>query len=114
MAFIFTCPFCGQQFSASEAMIGQNATCGNCGKKINNQRHLQPLTPLSQRQDMPMLILGILGLILWLIPLLSLPLPIVGFIMSYSRNYRLGIVLNSIGMGLSILWTIICVLSEME
>ena len=39
---------------------------------------------------------------------------IVGFIMSYSRNYRLGIVLNSIGMGLSILWTIICVLSEME
>ncbi len=34
--------------------------------------------------------------------------------MSYSRNYRLGIVLNSIGMGLSILWTIICVLSEME
>lgn len=114
MTFIFTCPCCGQQFSAPEEMIGQNATCRNCGAEINIQKQLRPITPLSQRQDMPGLILGILSLILWLIPLFSLPLPIIGFIMSYNRNYRLGIILNSVGLGLSILWTIICVLAEME
>ena len=114
MAFIFTCPFCGQQFSVSEEMIGQNASCSNCRAVINIQRQLQPIVPVPQQQETLMLIFGILGLILWLIPFLGLPLPIIGFIMSYNRNYRLGMILNAIGMGLAILWTIVCVLSEME
>ena len=42
----------------------------------------------------------------------ALPIPIIGFIMSYNCNYRLGIILNSIALGLSVLWTLICVIAE--
>jgi hypothetical protein len=74
------------------------------------------MTPLVAgiNNDIPMLILGILGLLLWLIPLFALPIPIIGFILSYNRNYRLGIILNSIGLGLSVLWTLFCVIAEYE
>lgn len=59
-----------------------------------------------------MMVSGILGLILWIIPLFSLPIPIIGFVLSYNKNYRLGIILNAIGMGLLILWTFICIAAE--
>lgn len=111
--FIFTCPSCRQQFIAADEMIGQNVTCTNCGTVVNIQKQIQPL-PASRDPNLVMLILGILSLILWIIPLFTLPISIIGFIMSYNKNYRLGIILNAVGIGVSILWTILCVLAAMD
>ncbi|MBE6372297.1 MAG: hypothetical protein E7055_09525 [Lentisphaerae bacterium] len=111
--FIFSCPFCRQQFVVADEMIGQNVTCPNCRNVSAIQRSLQPL-PASRDPNLVMLILGILSLILWIIPLFTLPIPIIGFIMSYNKNYRLGIILNTAGFGVSILWTIVCMLAAMD
>jgi hypothetical protein len=70
------------------------------------------LNPSTTDPNIAMLVLGIFGLILWLIPLFALPIPIIGFIMSYNRNYRLGVILNSIALGLSVLWTLMCIAAE--
>lgn len=112
--FITTCPFCGQQFNASDEAVGTQACCSSCGSVFIIQKQLVPVTPRQPSQNTALMVLGILGLILWLIPLFILPLPIVGFILSYNRNYRLGIILNSIALGLSVLWTFICILNEMD
>jgi predicted Zn finger-like uncharacterized protein len=109
--FIFTCPHCRQQFMANDEMIGTTAACSNCGVIFTVQKQMPPLTG-GTNNDIPMLILGILGLLLWLIPLFALPIPIIGFILSYNRNYRLGIILNSVALGLSALWTFICIAAE--
>ena len=109
--FIFTCPHCKQQFMANDEMIGTTAACSNCGVIFTVQKQMPPLAG-GTNNDIPMLILGIWGLLLWLIPLFALPIPIIGFILSYNRNYRLGIILNSIGLGLSALWTLICIAAE--
>ena len=112
--FITKCPHCKQQFMANDEMIGTTAACSNCGVIFTVQKQMPPLTG-GTNNDIPMLILGILGilgLLLWLIPLFALPIPIIGFIMSYNRNYRLGVILNSIALGLSVLWTLICVIAE--
>lgn len=111
--FIFTCPFCKQQFFATDEMIGQNATCSNCGSVVCIQRQMQPLTA-PRDPNMLMLVFGILSMIVWIIPLFTLPIPIIGFIMSYNRNYRLGIILNAVGIGISVLWTILCMLGQMD
>ena len=60
------------------------------------------------------MIMGILGLVLWLVPLFTLPLPIVGFVLSIKRNHRVGIILNSIALGLSSVWTLIWLVSEFD
>ena len=111
--FVFTCPYCKQQFMANDEMVGTVASCTNCGATLTVQKQLTPMDSQNQNQNIAMLILGILGLILWLIPVFSLPVPIVGLIMSYNRGYRLGVILNSVSLGLSALWTVICVLNEM-
>lgn len=112
--FIFTCPNCKQQFSVSDEMIGTAASCSGCGMTFTVQRQMTPVGLPKSDTNTVMLVLGILGLILWLIPLFSLPIPIVGFILSYNRNYRLGIILNSIALGLSALCTLVCVIAEYE
>ena len=98
---------------ANDEIIGTTATCSNCGATLTVQKQMTPLAA-GTNNDVPMLVLGILGLLLWLIPLFALPIPIIGFILSYNRNYRLGIILNSIGLGLSVLWTLFCVIAEYE
>ena len=110
--FIFTCSNCKQQFMANDEMIGNTASCSNCGVTFTVQKQMPVLNPSPTDHNIAMLALGVLGLILWLIPLLTLPIPIVGFIMSYNRNYRLGVILNSIALGLSVLWTLMCVIAE--
>ena len=110
--FIFTCSNCKQQFVTNDEMVGNTASCPNCGMMFTVQKQMPVLNPSKTDPNIAMLALGILGLILWLIPLFALPIPIVGFIMSYNRNYRLGVILNSIALGLSVLWTLMCVIAE--
>lgn len=109
-SFTFICPSCGKKYLVTNDMLGQSVTCLQCGTVItvNNGLHYVPAN-----QDNVILILGILSLILWLIPFFSLPLPIIGLVMAGKKNHGTGILLNAIGLGLSALWTIVCVLSEM-
>lgn len=48
------------------------------------------------------LVLGILSLILWLLPILGAPISIVGLILGIRSKYNVGIVLNVIGLCLTI------------
>ena len=110
--FVFTCSNCKQQFVTNDEMVGNTASCSNCGMTFTVQKQMPVLNPSKTGPNIAMLVLGILGLFLWLIPLFALPILIIGFIMSYNRNYRLGVILNSIALGLSVLWTLICVIAE--
>ena len=111
--FIFTCPFCKQQFAATDEFIGTTSSCSNCGSSFIVQRQMNAVAT-SQSGNTGILALGIISLLVWLIPIFSLPIPIIGFALACNRNYRLGVILNSIGLGLSILWTFVCVASELE
>ena len=106
--FIFTCPTCKQRFAATDEMIGTMASCSECGETFVVQKQMPPLAKTRCQHDIPMLVLGILACTLWWIPIFSLPIPIVGFIMSYHRNYQLGVILNCVGLALSVFWTLIC------
>ena len=116
--------FCGNCGATQPDNI---AFCANCGAPL--QQPAQPHQPMDTQPQQVMyvkpkipgrgfgisgMVLGIIGLLVWIIPLFSIPVPVIGFTLSYNRNYKLGIILNSIGMGLSLMWTILCVLSEME
>ncbi|MBR2426667.1 MAG: hypothetical protein IKB16_07995 [Lentisphaeria bacterium] len=113
--FVFTCPYCKQQFMATDEMIGTVASCTNCGATFTVQKQITPIASpaAGPSPDLWPMILGVLGLILWLIPIFTLPVPIIGFILSYNRNYKLGIILNSIALGLSIVWTLACLIEEL-
>ena len=123
--FISTCPYCQQQFAASDELVGQNAACPFCGAvsriQIPAQPYQQPYQPQYQQPyqqqtaqsdpNLVPLILGILSMVVWIIPFFTLPVPIIGFIMSHNRNYRMGVILSAVGAGLNILWTFICLIA---
>ena len=48
------------------------------------------------------LVLGILSLVFWLLPLFGLPISIVGLVFGIRRKYTAGIVLNVIGLCLTV------------
>lgn len=49
------------------------------------------------------LVLGILSLVFWLLPLFGLPISIVGLVFGIRRKYTAGIVLNIIGLCLTVI-----------
>ena len=108
---VMFCPYCRRQFFAQGGI--QQVRCPGCGAIINSP-HPSASVPAADQRDNASMVLGILSLILWLIPIFALPLPICGFILSYTRNYKQGIILNAIGLGLSLLWTVICIAEEMD
>lgn len=48
------------------------------------------------------LVLGIISLIAWLLPLAGLPVSIIGLVIGIRKNYTTGIVLNIIGLVLTV------------
>jgi ankyrin repeat protein len=48
------------------------------------------------------LVLGIVGLLAWCLPIIGLPITITGLVFGYRSNTKTGIILNSIGLALSI------------
>ncbi len=49
-------------------------------------------------KSVPSLILGIISLVAWLLPIVGLPLAIIGLILGIRKKYTPGIVLNIIGL----------------
>ena len=48
------------------------------------------------------LVLGIISLIVWLLPLIGFPVSIVGLILGVRKKYTVGIVLNVIGLVITV------------
>ena len=48
------------------------------------------------------LVLGIIGCIAWLLPILGIPLSIVGLVLGTRKRYRVGIIINIIVLVLSL------------
>lgn len=49
------------------------------------------------------LVCGIISLIMWLLPIIGLPVSIVGLILGCKNKYETGIILNAIGLVLTII-----------
>ena len=52
------------------------------------------------------LVLGIISLIVWLLPLAGFPVSIIGLVLGIRKKYKVGIVLNAIGLVLDafVMW----------
>jgi DNA-directed RNA polymerase subunit RPC12/RpoP len=114
------CPKCKESFEAENEWIGQQAECPYCEEMIV----IQPskITPkklsdtsirrysisdhsnenLEPKKSMASLILGIVGLLAWLIPLVGFPVTIIGLILGIRKKYLPGIILNIIGLVLTL------------
>ncbi len=64
--------------------------------------------PAPQKQtSTASLVLGVLSVIFWLLPIIGFPIAVVGLILGIRKKYVAGIVLNSIGLALSIVNAVI-------
>lgn len=88
------CANCGQAVNANQAI------CLGCGCSI--QQVGATKQPNVQNQSTGSLILGIIGLIAWFIPLFGAPVSIIGLVLGVRKNYTTGIVLNVIGLVLTV------------
>lgn len=101
-SFLNTCPFCLKQFYVADNMVGQNVPCTHCGTVTTVRQQSQ----MSETDHTLPLILGILSLI---VPCLDLPFAIAGLILSGKQNYKTGIILSSIGLGLFFVQSLIVI-----
>ena len=62
----------------------------------------QPGTSTSGEKSTASLVLGLIGLIAWIIPLIGFPVTIVGLILGIKKKYTVGIVLNVICLLLTV------------
>lgn len=55
-----------------------------------------------QNKSVASLVLGIISLIAWIIPLIGAPVSIIGLVLGVKKKYTAGIVLNVIGLVLTV------------
>lgn len=110
------CPLCRETFEIEADWIGQQAQCPFCQQMITIQSPSQLITHpgtipgttnITTEENPPQkstasLVLGIVGCIAWLIPLIGFPVTIVGLILGIRRKYTVGIILNVIGLSLTL------------
>ena len=110
------CPLCRETFEIEAEWIGQQAQCPFCQQMITIQAPSQLITHsgtipgttnITTEENPPQkstasLVLGIVGCIAWLIPLIGFPVTIVGLILGIRRKYTVGIILNVIGFSLTL------------
>ena len=113
---------CKEFFEAEQEWIGKQAQCPYCQQIIT----IQPEGMKQQTYPLPMqnqastnyvtetcqkstasLVLGIIGFIAWLIPLFGFPVTIIGLILGIRRKYTTGIVLNVIGLSITLINSVI-------
>lgn len=115
------CPLCRETFEIEPEWIGQQAQCPFCQQMITIQPSLRlvappcnvsgtentAIAPDASAKSTPSLVLGIIGFIAWLIPLIGFPVTIVGLILGIRRKYTLGIVFNIIGLSMTLINSVI-------
>ena len=116
------CPACKESYEAEQEWIGQQAQCPYCQQTIIIQpmilkRNLSPETfqtpgweaspadshSRNEQKSTTSLVLGIISLIAWIIPLLGFPISIVGLIFGIYKKYTTGIILNVIGLSITLI-----------
>lgn len=60
-----------------------------------------------QNKSTASLVLGICSLVAWIIPLIGFPVSLVGLILGITKKYTTGIVLNAIGLAITIVNSVI-------
>ena len=88
-------------------MTTENATSKETSKEIPNAIPNEISSKIivgapGKSRDLVSLSLGILSLLFWLIPLLGFPVSIVGLVFGIRRKYTPGIILNIIGLCLTV------------
>ena len=110
------CPLCQETFEIEAEWIGQQAQCPFCQQMITIQPPSRLITHpgtipgttnITTEENPPQkstasLVLGIVGCIAWLIPLIGFPVTIVGLILGIRRKYTVGIILNVIWLSLTL------------
>ena len=91
----------GGQYSPQQVSIQQNPT----GQPMMNQYQAMPSPANNENKSTVALVLGIISLIMWIIPIIGLPLSIVGLVLGCKNKYKAGIILNIIGLVLTIINT---------
>ena len=110
------CPQCRGMFEIQPEWAGRQAQCPYCGQNIVIQPggkffgrpvvNPHPGMPSPSSEDgksTGSLVCGILSLILWLLPIIGLPLSITGLILGLRKKYSAGMILNGIGLVLSVI-----------
>ncbi len=122
------CPMCKESLEAENNWLGQEAECPYCKQVIVIEPTLikpqrlpsEPRINTSRRYDTESepvkqispasAILGWIGMLAWLFPLVGFPITIVGLILGCKKRYALGITLNIIGLVLTLgnsIWGVI-------
>jgi hypothetical protein len=122
MSKSIVCSYCGKVLPIDEKLVGKLIRCGSCAHVFVVPGKASPEAwsdPLNSPPDLghkdqggkaiASLVLGILGLVCWCLPILGLPMTIVGLVLGFkgqrSPNHGLaiaGLVLNTIGLMFSI------------
>ena len=120
------CQICKVMFEIQPEWIGQQAQCPHCkqtivvqaaqpqapqmnaqqnymGQPIANQYQPMPSSSNNANKSTGALVCGIISLIMWLLPIIGLPVSIVGLILGCKNKYKTGIILNAIGLVLTII-----------
>ena len=118
------CPKCNGKFEIQPEWVGQQSQCPYCQSQITIQEAVSApqITPApgyyppqgqmnqqlqnSNGQPILPLVLGICSIVVC-IPILSLPCAIIGLIFGIKAKHTVGIVLNSIGLVLSLINAIV-------
>ena len=107
--FITQCPRCKQKFNVPSEWIGQNISCPSCGSMFmirQEQQIVMPdqFNPIMQQnatacvseKSTASLVIGIINCLMWLLPIIGIPLGIVGLVLGCRKKYNTGILLNAI------------------
>ena len=115
------CPFCKQMFNVAAQWNGQNTQCPSCGKmfviqQVNpgaqqqfqqGQQYQQFSASSVQRKSTASLVLGIINCIFWIIPIIGVPLGIIGLVLGCLKKYQAGIILNAITLVAAVINSIV-------
>jgi hypothetical protein len=119
MSLTIACPSCGKLLRVDEIMVGQQVQCGACAHAFvaapgrapgpwDGPRAWQPRG--QGGKAVASLTLGILSLVCWCLPILGLPMTIVGLVLGIKDHKSskpgmaiAGIVTNIIGLVLSVI-----------
>ena len=125
MANITTqCPFCKQKFNVGSEWTGLNTQCPSCGKmfvinplevpvnagmQINQaDRDISvPPNAAGTGKSTASLVLGIINCLMWLLPIIGIPVGIVGLILGCKKRYMAGIILNAVTLTAAVVNSII-------
>ena len=114
--FQMKCPNCGSLLAVDETWVGSTVKCPNCQADVvvtqNNQNTVAAVPDFQnpaaavQNKDTASLVLGILGLV-FCFACFGWILSLIGLIIGCKKQYKTGIILGGVGLGINIVGTLL-------